>query len=122
MIFELGRVVATPAALERAEEHGINLVALVFRHRSGDWGDTCAQDKRTNDQVVKNGGRVLSVYGEGAAKLWVITDGTSDVCPACWAGLGECEPDQGEWLDGQHFRTDRPPRRLSTTVLCPEDY
>jgi hypothetical protein len=120
--FALGRVVVTPSALQRAEEHGLNLLALLARHVVGDWGETCAQDKRTNDAAVKDGSRILSVYGEGNERIWIITDSASDVCPACWAGIGECEPDKGEWLSGTHFRTDRPPRRVSTTILRPEDY
>lgn len=42
--FNLGRVVATPAALERAAEHDVDLLQLLGRHLIGDWGDTCAQD------------------------------------------------------------------------------
>jgi hypothetical protein len=118
----LGRVVATPGALELTVEHEVNLLQLLARHLAGDWGETCAQDKRTNDAALKNGNRILSVYGEGNERIWVITDGESDACPACWAGIGTCEPEKGEWQGGIHFRTDRPPRRLSTTILRPEDY
>jgi hypothetical protein len=122
MSFELGRVVATPTALQRALEHYVDVFELLARHRAGDWGDTCAQDKRTNDAALKNGARILSVYGTGASKLWIITDAETDACPACVAGVGVCEPDKGEWHAGMHFRPDQPLQRLSTTVLCPEDY
>jgi hypothetical protein len=105
--FKLGRVVATPAALERAEAHGINVLALLARHVVGDWGDTCAQDKRTNEAALKNGSRILSVYGEGNERIWLITDAETDVCPACWAGIGECEPDKGDWQGDVHLRTKR---------------
>jgi hypothetical protein len=120
--FNLGRVVATPGALERAAAHDLNLLQLLARLLSGDWGDTCAQDKRTNDQALKNGGRVLSVYGQGNRRIWIITDAETDACAACTVGTGECQPDRGEWHAGMHFRTDRPPRRLSTTILRPQDY
>jgi hypothetical protein len=120
--FALGRVVATPGALQLAVEHEVNLLQLLARHMTGDWGDTCAQDKRTNDVALKNGSRILSVYGQGNERIWIITDAVTDVCPACWAGIGACEPEHGEWQGDIHFRSDLPPRRLSTTVLRPEDY
>lgn len=120
--FELGRVLATPGALEVAAVHGIDLAALLHRHVHGDWGDVGAVDKQTNECAVEGGARILSSYGQGERKLWIITDAATDVCPACWAGLGECEPDRGEWAAGEHFRTDQPMRRLSTTILRPEDY
>jgi hypothetical protein len=120
--FALGRVVATPGALQLAAEHQLDLLKLLARHSAGDWGDTCAQDKRTNEAALKNGSRILSVYGQGNERIWVITDALSDACPSCWAGIGECEPEKGERHSGMHFRTDRPPRRLTTTILRPEDY
>lgn len=119
---QLGRVVITPGAIERAQSAGLNVAALMARHRRGDWGDCGAEDARANDQALKNGARILSVYGEGERKLWVITDAATDACPACIAGLGTCEKEKGEWQDGIHFRTDLPLRRVSTTILRPEDY
>jgi len=114
---------ATPAALRTAEEHGVNVLALVMRHRSGDYGDTCRADQAENRRALKTGARLLSVYGEGPSKLWVITEAATDACPACHGYPGHtCEPELGEWLDGTHYRTDRPPRRLTTTVMRPEDY
>jgi hypothetical protein len=92
------------------------------RHLDGDWGDTCPADRRANDDALKSGARILAVYGDGASKLWVITDAVTDVCPACWAAIGACEPDDGERQGEMQFRTDRPSRRLSTTVLRPEEY
>jgi len=120
--FELGRVVMTSGAESRAEKHGIHPATLLRRHISGDWGDLDAHDRRVNDQAVKNGSRILSVYGEGDTRLYVITDAVTDACPKCHAGTGICERDKGEWHQGFHFRTDLPPRRLTTTILRPEDY
>jgi len=36
--FPLGRVVATPGALEVLEKTGISAYRLLARHQSGDWG------------------------------------------------------------------------------------
>jgi hypothetical protein len=122
MKFELGRIVATPGALELAEAYGIDFSMLLDRHVTGDWGDLGAEDKRANDDAVKSGARILSSYGQEPRKLWIITDAAGDVCPACWAGAGNCEPDKGEWDGEMHFRTDLPARRSVTTILRPEEY
>jgi hypothetical protein len=123
--FDLGRVVATPGALQLVEDAGADLHALLARHITGDWGDLDATDKRANEEALTSGARILSAYRVGAENVWIITDAATDACPACTAGVwndGTCEPDKGEWLNGMHFRTDLPARRLSTTVLRPEDY
>ena len=113
--FNLGRLVATPGALQLAAEHQLDLLKLLARHMAGDWGDAVPADRRANESALKSGARILSVYGENSSKLWVITDAVTDACPACWAGIGDCEPDKGEWQAETHFRTDQSPRRLSTT-------
>jgi hypothetical protein len=125
---ELGRVVVTASCLSRLtidDEPALtvqvrDLAPLLRRHASGDYGD--ALDPWLNDAALEDGGRLLSVYEVRGQPVWVITDGESDACPACWTGVGRCEPELGEWHNGIHFRTDLPARRLSTTVLLPEDY
>jgi hypothetical protein len=120
--FELGRIVATPGAIDRAEAVGVNLLGLLARHARGDWGDLGAQDKRANEDALKSGARILSAYGTGDTKLYVITEAATDACPACHGYGGTCEPRKGSWLDGTHFRDDLGERRLSTAILRPEDY
>ena len=120
--FGLGRVVATPAALELCQEHGVSPLGLIGRHHHGDWGDCVPEDKRANEQALRSGARLLSVYRVGGVKLYLITDGETDACPACEAGIGECEPDKGSWHRSLHFRDDLPLRRLSTTLLRADEY
>ena len=72
-LFEPGQVVATPGALTLAEQ-GVNLLAYLVRHLSGDWGDLCQEDKQENTFSVKNGFRILSAYNTRLGKLWVITE------------------------------------------------
>jgi hypothetical protein len=115
-------VVATPEAIVRAKRHDVSLAALLLRHQFGDWGDLDAHDRNANEAALVDGSRIMSVYGEGDRKLYVITDAETDVCPACGFGRGTCEPDKGEWQSGMHFRTDLPAWRHTTTVLRPEDY
>jgi RNase P subunit RPR2 len=49
------------------------------RHAHMDWGDLDAEDKKTNDNAVKNGGRVLSSYELRGDKLWIITEADRSV-------------------------------------------
>ena len=73
MLFKTGQIVATPGALELAEQ-GIDLLAYLLRHLNGDWGDLCQEDKVENEFSVKNGYRILSAYTTPQGKLWIITE------------------------------------------------
>ncbi len=92
--FNLGRILATPGALEILEESGQSPDFFLARHVKGDWGEVCFEDKELNDQSLIDGSRILSAYktlkGE---RLWVIT---------------EAADDQGH--------------RVSTTLLKPSEY
>ena len=70
----LGRVVATPAALDLVRAHGLDVLALVHRHARGDWGDISEHDARANDRSAQDGARVLSAYETRGGRLWVITE------------------------------------------------
>jgi len=72
--FQLGNLLATPGAMELMERKSILAGDLLLRHRSGDWGDLCHQDKAANDSAVAHGERILSSYKFGSDKLWVITE------------------------------------------------
>ncbi|MBX9579365.1 MAG: hypothetical protein K2X87_03575 [Gemmataceae bacterium] len=77
--FDLGRVVATPAALAAIREAGQAAGDLLGRHRAGDWGDLNADDARLNDDALADGGRLLSAYRlRTGTKLWVITEAVGD--------------------------------------------
>ena len=74
-ILKLGRVVATPNAIEALQEAHQTPSEFLNKHLAGDWGDLCDEDKRANDQAVENGSRVLSAYVlTNGVKLWVITE------------------------------------------------
>ena len=73
MLFHPGNIVATPGALELAQQ-GINLLALLQRHLNGDWGDLCAADKAENDLSLQQGFRLLSAYETSYGSLWIITE------------------------------------------------
>ena len=92
--FSIGKLLATPAALEALQEANVDIIDLVERHVSKDWGDLSDEDKRLNDEALHDGSRILSAYILPTdVKIWIIT---------------EAEDDNGE--------------RAATTVLLPEEY
>ena len=71
---DLGHVVATPGALEIVRSHGLDVVGLLHRHRSGDWGTVSEHDAQANDHAVEVEARVLSAYETAGGRLWIITE------------------------------------------------
>lgn len=77
--FQLGRIVATPGALEAIEAAKQAPSDFLDRHVRGDWGDVCADDQEANEQALINGSRLLSSYKTSLdVKLWVITEAADD--------------------------------------------
>lgn len=73
--FSLGRIVATPDALEAVQRAGQNPLDFLARHVRGDWGEVCEEDRRENEFALQHGFRLLSVYTTKAGeKLWLITE------------------------------------------------
>jgi len=70
----LGRVLATPGALEALAEAGDDPFGYIARHAMGDWGDLCGRARRENERSVGYGWRILSTYPVGEGKVWVITE------------------------------------------------
>ena len=92
--FELGRVVATPTALELLETAGRSPVEFLDRHVRGDWGDLSEEDCQSNEVALRDGSRILSAYvTRNGQKIWIITEAT----------------------DGRGHRA-------ATTILLPEEY
>ena len=77
--FPLGRVVATPGALELLEEAGEEPLRYLARHASGDWGELDDDDRRENERSLRHGWRVLSSYPIGAERIWIITEADRSV-------------------------------------------
>jgi len=76
MLFELGRVVATPGALRAIEENAVDVWNLLQRHANGDWGCVSEEDRLENLLSVEKGYRVMSSYAinDRGDKLWIITE------------------------------------------------
>jgi hypothetical protein len=75
----LGRVVATPGALNLLSDMGEDPFGYIARHAAGDWGDLCAFDRRQNEIALREGLRVLSAYDVLAGRLWIITEADRSV-------------------------------------------
>ena len=73
--FSLGRLGATPAALEAMQRAGQNPLDFLARHVRGDWGEVCEEDRRENEFALQHGFRLLSVYTTQAGeKVWLISE------------------------------------------------
>jgi hypothetical protein len=74
-LFELGKTIATPAALEAMQEAEVNPSDLLKRHVTGDFDDICDEDDGLNDIAIKEGTRILSVYKlTNQLTIWIITE------------------------------------------------
>jgi len=92
--FPLGQQVGTPAALKEIHEAGQSAIQLLARHAAGDWGDLDDEDKRLNDEALKDGSRLLSAYTlRSKVRVWIVTEAADD--------------------NGQ---------RAATTILLPSEY
>jgi hypothetical protein len=73
--FRLGNLVSTPGALAALTEAGQSPMEFVNRHVRGDWGDCDDHDRQANEDALRNGERIFSVYKTAKGeKLWVITE------------------------------------------------
>ena len=92
--FSLGKVLATPGALEALEESDQAPSYFLDRHVRGDWGDVNHEDWELNDHALQDGSRILSAYRTfKGTKIWIISEAKDD--------------------DG---------KRAATTLLLPEEY
>ena len=72
-VFRLGRIVATPNALQSLTQDDILLG--IQRHQAGDWGNLTDDDRAANDSALVQGGRILSAYeAVNGTKFWLITE------------------------------------------------
>ena len=73
--FSLGRLAATPGALEAMEASGQTAEFFFARHASGDWGEVNEEDQKLNDEALAHSDRILSAYRTlKGVRLWVVTE------------------------------------------------
>ena len=76
-IFRLGDVVITANAHRRLHPFAVH--EGLRRHAAGDWGELDAGDAQLNQDALKHGDRLLSVYGHGEDRFWIITEADRSV-------------------------------------------
>lgn len=83
MTLKLGNVMMTMGVKMFMDESSENMMFArncLERHRNGDWGDICEEDKEINDEALrcdedgKPSERIMSSYEKGDEKLWIITE------------------------------------------------
>lgn len=75
MLFEPGKVMATPGALAALERADQEAKEFLDRHIAGDWGDVPQEDKVENEVSLLNGYRLLSAYRtKMGERLWILTE------------------------------------------------
>jgi hypothetical protein len=73
MRFGLGRTVITANALAVLPDHEVG--NALARHVSGDWGDVGEEDRLANEEALRDGTRLLSVYRSATGiRFWIITE------------------------------------------------
>ena len=71
--FALGRIVATPGAIESVQQ--TEITHCLARHARGDWGEVCPEDREENEFSVDKHLRLLSVFrADNGTKFWIITE------------------------------------------------
>ena len=76
--FKPGRLMITRSAKDTLPRREVD--AAINRHLSGDWGDVCQSDWQRNEQALRDGDRLLSVYRTQAGeKFWIITESDRSV-------------------------------------------
>lgn len=85
--FKLGRVVATARVDKRMQNDRV-FAAFVSkslrRYQECDWGDTCKENKESNDRAIDNGERILAVYTQDPilrepVTIWITTESDRSV-------------------------------------------
>ncbi len=82
-LFPLGRVVATPAALDALRLNQMDPSKLLDRHAAGDWGTLSLMDRVANAQALCSDDRILSAYPlqratDDADRVFVLTEGNRE--------------------------------------------
>ena len=78
-MFKLGQTVMTQGVSRLVEEGKIDYASLLARHERGDWGEIHPGDKGMNEDAIKNGDRIHSVYNTPHGVVWCITESDRSV-------------------------------------------
>jgi len=74
-LFGLGVLSATVGALDACAAGLTTPPALFARHWTGDWGEISPEDEGLNEDAIRDGARIFSVYHlQGGGRVWCITE------------------------------------------------
>jgi hypothetical protein len=74
-VFPLGKIVATPGALEALNESRQSPMEFLKRHAAGDWGVLGREDAQANEEALMHEARLISAYQtQLGVRLWIITE------------------------------------------------
>lgn len=76
-LFPLGELVISANAARRLNP--LAVAEAVNRHAAGDWGSLSQDDVELNNASLVHGDRLLSAYGEGEDRFWIITEADRSV-------------------------------------------
>jgi len=77
MTLKLGTILMTQgisAKVKKDMKFNDFVSRCVVRHKCGDWGELCEEDRQANEDAVKYGDRVFSSYNYKGGKIWIITE------------------------------------------------
>ena len=75
---ELGHLLATANAVQTLDPPSIQ--TALERHARGDWGELDQEDRTANNQALRDGGRLLSVYRDSSGtKFYIVTEADRSV-------------------------------------------
>jgi hypothetical protein len=75
--FTLGKTVITANAARRLDTIAVN--EALRRHTAGDWGEVSPEDACENELSLKRSFRLLSAYGTGQRRFWIVTEADRSV-------------------------------------------
>jgi hypothetical protein len=76
-LFPIGSVVMTRGVslfFAERETGFAEMMSLLGKHASGDWGVVSKEDAKENRLSVEQGYRILSAYMIAERKIWIITE------------------------------------------------
>lgn len=73
--FSPGKLVSTPGAMEIMTAHKCSPLDFLARHLTGDWGIVAPESSKLNNEALKYGHRLHSIYQIAPQKtIWLITE------------------------------------------------
>jgi hypothetical protein len=103
--FDLGRILATPGAMEAMGRLGVSMIEILARHQGCDWAEMDLEDREENAYALKNGSRIFSRYTIKGYRLM-------DLNRPC-----------STWeIEGTRIWVITEADRSATTILLPSEY